>query len=95
MTTNRLLLPSRLPHAGEIRGGEKRAGRNGKTYPARLDTWRLTGSEQVTTRADSVEVAKPMCGMTNGRINSRGIDYASDAAHCETCERRMAKLGHA
>ena len=51
MTTNRLLLPSRLPHAGEIRGGEKRAGRNGKTYPARLDTWRLTGSEQVIRAA--------------------------------------------
>lgn len=56
---------------------------------------RIQHAWAMTTRADTVEVAKPMCGMTNGRINSRGIDYASDAAHCETCERRMAKLGHA
>lgn len=38
-------------------------------------------------------VAKPLCGRTNGRYG--GIDYGSDAARCETCERRMAKLGHA
>lgn len=44
-TTGRRALTPRLPHAGEIRLGEKKVSRGGKTYPARLDRFRLTGPE--------------------------------------------------
>lgn len=48
MTTRspgRRALTPRLPHAGEIRLGEKRKNSRGREYPARLDRFRLTGPE--------------------------------------------------
>lgn len=58
-TVNRLLLPSRLPHAGEIRGGERRLSKGGKLFPARLDTWRLTGGEHIIRAAAAAYGGEP------------------------------------
>lgn len=46
-----LALQQRLVEVGRIRMGEKRTTQSGKTYPAKLGTWRLTSSDVQRLRA--------------------------------------------
>lgn len=46
-----IALQRRLVPVGRIRMGEKKTARNGKKYPAKLDTWRLTSADPARLRA--------------------------------------------
>lgn len=59
MTTNRLALPTRLPHAGEIRTGEQVATKTGRTRPSRLEHFRLTGPEFTLRAAADIYGGEP------------------------------------
>jgi hypothetical protein len=52
-------LAPRLPHAGEIRTGEKRTSKAGKQYPARLDKFRITGPEHAVRSVADVYGGEP------------------------------------
>lgn len=82
MTTNRLTLPVRLPHAGEIRTGEQVPTRNGRTRPARLDTFRLTGPEMTVRAAADIYGGDPRPWEDAPTPNQWEVVTNTDTLHC-------------